>query len=235
MSTPHNTANPGDIAQTVLLPGDPLRAKVIAERFLKDPVQFNSVRNMFGFTGTYEGKKVSVMGTGMGMPSIGIYTSELVKFYGVKNMIRIGSCGSITDRIRIGSIVLAQGACTDSNFAHQYDLPGTFSAIASYDLLSRAVESARARKYDYAVGNIVSTDIFYNETEEWKSWAKMGCLANEMESYALYCIAARAGVNALALFTVSDSLVTGEATSAAERENNFTGMMQIALDVAASL
>ena len=175
------------------------------------------------------------MGTGMGMPSIGIYASELVKFYGVKNLIRIGSCGAITDKIKIGSIVMAQGACTDSNFAHQYDLPGTYSAIASYDLLSKAVESARSRKYDFEVGNIVSTDIFYNETEEWKNWAKMGCLANEMESYALYCIAARAGVNALALFTVSDSLVTGEATSAAERENNFTGMMQIALDVAASL
>ena len=179
--------------------------------------------------------RVSVMGTGMGMPSIGIYASELVKFYDVKNLIRIGSCGAITDKTRIGSIVMAQGACTDSNFAHQYDLPGTYSAIASYDLLSKAVESARSRKYDFEVGNIVSTDIFYNETEEWKKWAKMGCLANEMESYALYCIAARAGVNALALFTVSDSLVTGEATSAAERENNFTGMMQIALDVAASL
>lgn len=235
MSTPHNAANSGDIAQTVLLPGDPLRAKVISERFLKDAVQFNSVRNMYGFTGTYEGKRVSVMGTGMGMPSIGIYASELVKFYDVKNLIRIGSCGAITDKIRIGSIVMAQGACTDSNFAHQYDLPGTYSAIASYDLLSKAVESARSRKFDFEVGNIVSTDIFYNETEEWKKWAKMGCLANEMESYALYCIAARAGVNALALFTVSDSLVTGEATSAAERENNFTGMMQIALDVAASL
>lgn len=235
MSTPHNAANSGDIAQTVLLPGDPLRAKVISEKFLKDAVQFNSVRNMYGFTGTYEGKRVSVMGTGMGMPSIGIYASELVKFYDVKNLIRIGSCGAITDKIKIGSIVMAQGACTDSNFAHQYDLPGTYSAIASYDLLSKAVESARSRKYDFEVGNIVSTDIFYNETEEWKKWAKMGCLANEMESYALYCIAARAGVNALALFTVSDSLVTGEATSAAERENNFTGMMQIALDVAASL
>ena len=219
MSTPHNAANSGDIAQTVLLPGDPLRAKVISERFLKDAVQFNSVRNMYGFTGTYEGKRVSVMGTGMGMPSIGIYASELVKFYDVKNLIRIGSCGAITDKIKIGSIVMAQGACTDSNFAHQYDLPGTYSAIASYDLLSKAVKSARSRKYDFEVGNIVSTDIFYNETE----------------SYALYCIAARAGVNALALFTVSDSLVTGEATSAAERENNFTGMMQIALDVAASL
>ena len=235
MSTPHNAANSGDIAQTVLLPGDPLRAKVISERFLKDAVQFNSVRNMYGFTGTYEGKRVSVRGTGMGMPSIGIYASELVKFYDVKNLIRIGSCGAITDKIRIGSIVMAQGACTDSNFAHQYDLPGTYSAIASYDLLSKAVESARSRKFDFEVGNIVSTDIFYNETEEWKKWAKMGCLANEMESYALYCIAARAGVNALALYTVSDSLVTGEATSAAERENNFTGMMQIALDVAASL
>ena len=235
MSTPHNAANSGDIAQTVLLPGDPLRAKVISERFLKDAVQFNSVRNMYGFTGTYGGKRVSVMGTGMGMPSIGIYASELVKFYDVKNLIRIGSCGAITDKTKIGSIVMAQGACTDSNFAHQYDLPGTYSAIASYDLLSKAVESARSRKFDFEVGNIVSTDIFYNETEEWKKWAKMGCLANEMESYALYCIAARAGVNALALFTVSDSLVTGEATSAAERENNFTGMMQIALDVAASL
>ncbi|MDO5133955.1 MAG: purine-nucleoside phosphorylase [Eubacteriales bacterium] len=257
MGTPHNMANMGEIAKTVLLPGDPLRAKVIAETYLENPVQFNSVRNMFGFTGTYKGKEVSVMGTGMGMPSMGIYSHELIHFYGVKNLIRIGSCGSIARNVKIGDIVMAQGACTDSNYAHQYHLPGTFSALASFDLLRRAVKAAEARSYPYVVGNVLSSDIFYNDTPEWKSWARMGCLALEMESYALYCNAAAAnsllekiatdarakvdsilesaGVNALAIFTVSDSLLTGEATTAEERQNNFTNMMEVALDVAAEL
>ncbi|MBE5999126.1 MAG: purine-nucleoside phosphorylase [Sarcina sp.] len=235
MATPHNAAKIGEIAKTVLLPGDPLRAKVIADTFLEDPVQFNTVRNMFGFTGTYKGKAVSVMGTGMGIPSIGIYSHELIHVYGVQNLIRIGSCGAITDRVKIGDIVMAQGACTDSNYAYQYGLHGTFSAIADFGLLSAAVDAAKAHGFPYAVGNVNSTDIFYNELPTWKDWAKMGCLASEMETYALYCNAARAGVRALGIFTVSDSLVTGEETTAQERQNNFTNMMEVALDVAAQL
>ncbi|MBR2729730.1 MAG: purine-nucleoside phosphorylase [Eubacteriales bacterium] len=235
MATPHNAAKIGEIAKTVLLPGDPLRAKVIADTFLEDPVQFNAVRNMFGFTGTYKGKAVSVMGTGMGIPSIGIYSHELIHVYGAQNLIRIGSCGAITDRVKIGDIVMAQGACTDSNYAYQYGLHGTFSAIADFGLLSAAVDAAKAHGFPYAVGNVNSTDIFYNELPTWKDWAKMGCLASEMETYALYCNAARAGVRALGIFTVSDSLVTGEETTAQERQNNFTNMMEVALDVAAQL
>ena len=235
MATPHNAAKIGEIAKTVLLPGDPLRAKVIADTFLENPVQFNAVRNMFGFTGTYRGKPVSVMGTGMGIPSIGIYSHELIHVYGVQNLIRIGSCGAITDRVKIGDIVMAQGACTDSNYAYQYGLHGTFSAIADFGLLSAAVDAAKAHGFPYAVGNVNSTDIFYNELPTWKDWAKMGCLASEMETYALYCNAARAGVRALGIFTVSDSLVTGEETTAEERQNNFTNMMEVALDVAAQL
>lgn len=235
MATPHNAAKIGEIAKTVLLPGDPLRAKVIADTFLEDPVQFNTVRNMFGFTGTYKGKAVSVMGTGMGIPSIGIYSHELIHVYGVQNLIRIGSCGAITDRVKIGDIVMAQGACTDSNYAYQYCLHGTFSAIADFGLLSAAVDAAKTHGFPYAVGNVNSTDIFYNELPTWKDWAKMGCLASEMETYALYCNAARAGVRALGIFTVSDSLVTGEETTAQERQNNFTNMMEVALDVAAQL
>lgn len=254
MATPHNSANPGDIAKTVLLPGDPLRAKALAEKYLTDTVQFNSVRNMFGYTGSYKGKKVSVMGTGMGMPSIGIYSYELIHMYGVKNLIRIGSCGSITTKIKIGDILIAQGACTDSNYAYQYGLCGTYSAISDFDLLRRAVLSAEAHGFSYAVGNVFSTDIFYKEKPLWKDWAKMGCLGVEMETYALYCNAARAAfagegsddpasasdnpfedVKALGLFTVSDSLVTGEETTAEQRQNSFTEMMEVALDVAAEM
>ena len=254
MATPHNAANPGDIAKTVLLPGDPLRAKALAEKYLTDTVQFNSVRNMFGYTGTYKGKKVSVMGTGMGMPSIGIYTHELIHMYGVKNLIRIGSCGAITSKINIGDILIAQGACTDSNYAYQYGLSGTYSAISSFDLLRRAVLSAETHGFSYAVGNVFSTDLFYKEKPLWKDWAKMGCLGVEMETYALYCNAVRAAfagegsddpasapanpfedVKALGLFTVSDSLVTGEATTAEQRQNSFTEMMEVALDVALQL
>ena len=232
MSTPHNTARMGDIAETVLLPGDPLRAKFIAEHFLEDAVQFNSVRNMFGYTGTYNGKKVSVMGTGMGCASIGIYTYELIHFYGVKNLIRIGSCGAMQEDLKLGDIVMAIGANTDSNYAHQYQLPGTFSATASYDLLVKAQQSAEKNGFPYTVGNVLSSDIFYGETPEWKVWAKMGTLAAEMESFALYCNAARAGVKALGLFTVSDSMVTGEEMSTEDRQNSFTNMMKVALETA---
>lgn len=229
MSTPHNTAKPGDIAETVLLPGDPLRAQFIAENFLEDAVQFNAVRNMFGYTGTYKGKRVSVMGTGMGCPSIGIYTYELIRFYGVKNLIRIGSCGSMQEHVRLGDIVMAMGASTDSNYAHQYQLPGTYCATADYSLLSRAQKAAEEKGFRYVVGNVLSSDIFYTETPEWKQWAKMGVLAAEMESFALYCNAARAGVKALGIFTVSDSMVTAEEMPPEERQVGFTNMMEVAL------
>lgn len=232
MPTPHNAARKGDIAESILLPGDPLRAKVIADTFLEDAVQFNSVRNMFGFTGTYKGKKVSVMGTGMGMPSIGIYSHELIHFYGVKNLIRVGSCGTTSEDVKLGDIIMAQGACTDSNYVHHYQLPGIMSAISDYDLLKKAQETAEEEGFRYRVGNVLSADVFYTETPEWKSWAKMGVLGIEMESYALYCEAARAGVKALGIFTVSDSVVTGEATSAEERQNKFTNMMKVALETA---
>lgn len=233
MATPHNKAAKGDIAPSVLLPGDPLRAKFIAETFLSDVKQFNDVRNMFGFTGTYNGKPVSVMGTGMGCPSIGIYTYELIHFYDVKNLIRIGSCGAMTEELHLGDIVMAIGASTDSNYGAQYELPGTFSATASYPLLRKAQQAAEDFGFPYKVGNVLSSDVFYGDTEgRTMKWTKMGILAAEMESYALYCNAARAGVNALAIFSVSDSIVTGEAMSAEDRQNSFTNMMKVALETA---
>ncbi len=232
MATPHNSASMGDIAESVLLPGDPLRAKYVAEHFLENPVEFNHVRNMLGFTGTYKGKKVSVMGTGMGMPSIGIYTHELIHFYGVKNLIRIGSCGGIDPTLELGDIVMASSASTDSNYAHQYQLPGTYSAGATFELLDKAVQSARENNFRYKVGNVLSSDLFYTETPEWKQWSKMGLLAVEMESYALYCNAARAGVNALGIFSVSDSVVNGTELDADARQNSFTNMMKVALETA---
>lgn len=235
MGTPHNSAGMGDIAETVLLPGDPLRAKFIAENFLEDVTCFNSVRNMFGYTGTYKGKRVSVMGTGMGCASIGIYSYELIHFYGVKNLIRIGSCGAMQENVKLGDIVMAAGASTDSSFAHQYQLPGTFSAVAAYPLLYRAQQAAEKHGYPYCIGNVLSSDVFYNETEEWKIWAKMGILAVEMESFALYCNAARAGVHALGIFTVSDSMISHEEMSAQERQEGFTNMMTVALEAALEL
>ncbi|KIR01344.1 Purine nucleoside phosphorylase [Lachnospiraceae bacterium TWA4] len=234
MATPHNEANLGDIAKTVLLPGDPLRAKYIAEHFLENPTCFNTVRNMFGYTGTYKGKKVSVMGTGMGCPSIGIYTYELIHNYQVENLIRIGSCGAACTDLKLSELVFAMGACTDSNYAHQYELPGTFSATASYELLHEAVHKAEELSVNYHVGNVLTSDIFYTETPEWKSWAKMGVLAIEMETYALYCNASRAGVRALGIFSVSDSMVTGEALPAKARQESFTDMMKVALETAIS-
>ncbi|MDD8049374.1 MAG: purine-nucleoside phosphorylase [Thomasclavelia sp.] len=233
MSTPHNEAVKGDIAKTVLMPGDPLRAKFIAETYLENVHQFNAVRNMFGYTGEYKGHKVSVMGSGMGMPSIGIYCYELYNFYDVENIIRVGTCGSMQKDIHIKDVIIAQGACTDSNWANQYELPGTFSAISSYSLLEKAVTKAKEMKLKYYVGNVFSSDVFYGATNHNEDWGKMGCLAVEMESYALFCTAAYLGKKALGIFTVSDSVVAKETpTTPQERQKSFTDMMEIALEVA---
>lgn len=233
MTTPHISANKGDIAETILMPGDPLRAKFIADTFLKDVVQFNAIRNMFGYTGTYKGKKISVMGSGMGIPSIGIYSYELINFYGVKNLIRVGSCGAYSEDLELYDIILGMGACTNSNYAKQYNLPGTFSAIASWDLLYKAKQVAEDKGIDVKVGNILSSDVFYNpDSQVYKKWASMGVLAVEMEAYALYCNAAAAGVNALTILTVSDSLVSKLETTSHERERGFGQMMEIALELA---
>ena len=231
--TPHiGCSEQGVIAETVLLPGDPLRAKFIADTFLEDVVQFNTVRNMFGYTGTYKGKKISVMGSGMGIPSIGIYSYELIHFYGVKNLIRIGSCGSIREDVKIRDVIIGMGACTNSNYAAQYELPGTY-AIASWDLLNKAVNVANEKGIEVKVGNILSSDTFYDaQKDSWKKWSAMGVMGIEMEAAALYMNAAYAGVNALCILTVSDSLVTHEVTSAEERQNTFTQMMEIALELA---
>ena len=233
MTTPHNSAKKGDIAETILLPGDPLRAKFIADNFLENVTQFNTVRNMFGYTGTYNGKKVSVMGTGMGCASIGIYSYELIHFYGVKNLIRIGSCGAFDPKLKLYDVIMGMGASTDSNFATQYQLPGTYSATASYELLEKARNVAKENGIPTTVGNILSSDIFYGaDPDSWKKWAKMGVLAVEMESFALYCNAAYGGANALTILTVSDSLANHEETTAEEREKAFTNMMKIALGLA---
>ncbi len=233
MSTPHNEANKGDIASTVLMPGDPLRAKYLAEHFLEDVKTFNTVRNMLGYTGYYHGKRVSIMGSGMGMPSIGIYAYELFNMYDVEKIIRIGSCGAIQENVHVRDIVIAQGACTDSHFAHQFELPGTFSAISNYELLEAAVTLAKEKGVPYHVGNVVASDLFYHDDQDSdKKWAKMGCLALEMESYALFALASRYGKKALTLLTVSDSMITHEETTAKEREETFTAMMEIALEIA---
>ncbi len=232
MNTPHINTNGNKIAESILLPGDPLRAKFIADNFLTDVVQFNSVRNMLGFTGKYKAKEVSVMGTGMGMPSIGIYSYELISKFGVKNLIRIGSCGALQENLKLYDIVIGQGASTNSNFAHQYNLPGTFAPLASYELLSKSVSTANNLGIDVHVGNILSTDIFYNDNKEAElSWKKMGILGVEMEAAALYMNAARLGANALCILTVSDNLITHEETTAEERQTAFVNMMKISLEM----
>ncbi len=196
-------------------------------------MQFNAVRNAFGYTGTYKGKKVSVMGTGMGMPSIGIYSFELIHTYGVKNLIRVGSCGAFQEHLKLYDILIGMGASTNSNFASQYGLPGTYAPTASWELLKKAVDVAAEKGFPVNVGNILSSDIFYNDNPEaWKKWANMGVLGVEMEAAALYMNAARAGVNALCILTVSDSLVTHEVTTSEERQTAFTKMMEIALEIA---
>lgn len=231
--TPHNGAKSGDIAKTVLMPGDPLRAKFIAETYLEDVVCFNTVRNMLGFTGTYKEKRVSVMGGGMGMPSIGIYSYELYHFYDVDNIIRIGSAGGIADDIKLRDIVIGMGASTNSNFAAQYQLPGTFAPIADFGLLRKAVETAEKKNIKTVVGNILSSDTFYDDNSNANSlWRKMNILAVEMEAAALYMNAARAGKKALCILTISDHVFTGESLSAEDRQLTFRDMMEIALEIA---
>lgn len=231
--TPHNNAKLGDIAKTVLMPGDPLRAKFIAETYLEDVTCFNTVRNMFGYTGTYKGKRISVMGGGMGMPSIGIYSYELYHFYEVDNIIRIGSAGGVSDDVHVRDIVIGMGASTNSNFAHQYNLPGTFAPICNYELLEKAVTTARQLNIKTVVGNILSSDVFYDDDQTASDkWKKMGILCTEMEAAGLYMNAARAGKKALCILTISDHLYTGESLSAEDRQVSFREMMEIALELA---
>lgn len=230
--TPHIKPNGVEIAETILLPGDPLRAKFIAENFLENPVLFNEVRGMLGYTGEYKGKKVSVMGTGMGTPSMALYSWELINIFGVKNLIRIGSCGAIQDNINLYDIVLAMGAATDSNYAHQFNLPGEFPITASYELLEKAKNIADKKNYTVHVGNVLSSDIFYNADESaLNKWAKMGILSAEMETAGLYLNAASAGVKALTILTVSDHIFRHEQTTQEERQTAFTNMMEIALEL----
>ena len=235
MSTPHNSAKMGDFAKTVLMPGDPLRAKFIAETFLKDAKLVNNVRGIHGYTGTYDGVPVSVMASGMGMPSIGIYSHELYTQYGVENIMRIGSAGAISEKLKLRDVVAAQGACTNSNFAHQYEMPGTIAPIADFTLLETAVRVAREMGVEMPVGNLLSSDTFYDASQSTMKWAKMGALAVEMEAAALYMTAMSLGKRALAICSISDSLVTGEELSAEERQNTFTTMMEIALKTAVAM
>ena len=231
--TAHNSAKAGDFAKTVLMPGDPLRAKYIAETYLENPRQVTAVRNMFGYTGTYKGKEISVMGGGMGMPSIGIYSYELFNFYDVDQIIRIGSAGALQDHMKLMDVVIGMGACTDSNYAYQYGLPGTFAPIADYELLNKAVETAKRQGTNVVVGNVLSSDVFYNANPNVNGlWRSMGVLAVEMEAAALYMNAAKAGKKALCMLTISDHLYTGESLSAEDRQLGFGKMMEIALELA---
>lgn len=233
MTTPHNEAAKGSIAKTVLMPGDPLRARFIAENFLENAVCFNTVRNMFGYTGTYKGKEVSVMGSGMGMPSMGIYSYELFAEYDVENIIRIGSAGGYAEDVKVRDVIMAMAVSTDSNYAVQYNLGGTFAPTADFGLLMKAVSAAEENGIPYKVGNVLSTDVFYHVADDFaKKWRDMGVLATEMECAALYMNAAYLGKKALGIFTVSDHLFTGESLSAKERETSFTDMMKIALETA---
>ena len=230
--TPHIMAKNGDFAETVLMPGDPLRSKFIAENFLDNPVLVNNIRGVQGYTGTYKGKKVSVMASGMGMPAIGIYSYELFNFYDIKNIIRVGSAGAISKDLKVRDIVIGLGACTNSNYGAQFQLPGLFAPIASYELVSKAVEASKKLGVKPFVGNLYSSDSFYDDSASLGIWQKMGVLAVEMEAAALYMNAARAGKNALCICTISDCPFTGEECSAKERETSFTKMMEIALEIA---
>lgn len=234
--TPHINAKPGDFGRTVLMPGDPLRAKFIAENFLTNPVLVNNVRGVQGYTGEYKGVKVSVMASGMGMPSIGIYSYELFNFFDVDNIIRVGSAGGMQENVHVRDLVFGMGASTNSCYGAQFGLPGSFSAIASYPLMAAAIEAAKENGADYHVGNILSSDTFYSDDAEASAkWRKLGVMAVEMEAAALYMNAARAGKNALAILTISDHLLTGETTTAEERQNSFTQMMEVALETAVKM
>jgi len=228
--TPHITAKAGDFAKTVLMPGDPLRAKFIAETYLENPMQINEIRGMLAYTGTYQDKPVSVMGSGMGMPSMGIYSYELYNFYGVDNIIRVGTAGGIRKDLNIGDIVVGLGACSDTNFAANYNLPGTFAPTADYGLLKKAQASADRLGIPLIAGNVLSSDVFYVEDfENFEKWLKMGVLAVEMEAAALYMTAARAGKAALCICSISDTIFTKQALAADERRTAFTRMMEVAL------
>lgn len=229
--TPHNAAKYGEIAETVLMAGDPLRAKLMAEKFLENPVQYNTVRGMLGYTGTYHGKRVSVQGHGMGIPSIGIYTYELFHFYDVQQIVRVGSAGALVPDLHVGDLVIAMGACTDSNYGHQFDLPCRLAPVADFSLLRRAVEAAEKMEKTYRVGTIYSSDVFYDPSDSQKKLAAFGVLAVEMETSGLYINAAEAGRKALTICTVSDNLVTGECASAEKRQNSFTDMMEVAFEL----
>ena len=240
--TPHINAKPEDFGQTVLMTGDPLRSKYIAENFLENAKLVNNVRGVQGYTGFYKGVKVSVMASGMGIPSIGIYSYELYNAFGVQNIMRIGSAGSINPDIHVRDIVIAQGACTDTNFLHQYHIDGTFAPIASYDMMRKAVESCEAVGATYHVGNVLSTDNFYNDDEGLPevlqtvpAWRKMGVMACEMEAAGLYMTAARWKKNALCICTIYDHMLTGEALPAEERQTSFREMMEVALETAVKL
>jgi len=235
MSTPHNSAKAGDFARTVLMPGDPLRSAFIAETFLEAPRLVNNVRGIQGYTGTYRDVPVSVMASGMGMPSMGIYCHELYEEYGVENILRIGSAGAISKKLKLRDVIAAQGVCTDSSFAHQFQLPGTFAPIADFTLLETAVAVARGMGVEMPVGNLLSSDVFYDASGSTMKWADMGVLAVEMESAALYMTAAHLGKRALAICSISDSIVTGEALSAEDRQTTFTTMMKIALETAVKM
>ena len=235
MATPHISAEKGDFAKTVLMPGDPLRAKFIADTFLKDVRQVTGVRGMLGFTGTYEGRPISVMGSGMGMPSIGIYSHELYTQYGVENIIRVGSAGALRADLELGSVVAGQGACTNSSFADQYELGVHYAPIADFDLLMAAVESARELGVKMPVGNLYSSDTFYDAAGRNDRMKKMGVMAVEMEAAALYCTAAFLGKRALAICSISDNLVLGTELTPQERQTTFTNMMKIGLEAAVKM
>lgn len=231
--TPHIGAERGEIAESILLPGDPLRARMIAEKFFTDPVQFNSTRNMLGFTGTWNGKRISVMGTGMGCPSMGIYSHELIHAYGVRELIRVGTAGAMNEKVKVRDLVLAMGACSNTGYTKLFGLPGEFSCISSFRLLRKAAEAAEKHGLSFHVGNVLTSDMFYSPVKKEKTvpdFADMGVLAAEMETAALYANAALAGADALTICTVSDSMVTGETTTAEERETSFLDMVQVALE-----
>jgi purine-nucleoside phosphorylase len=235
-NTAHIKANPSDFAKTVLMPGDPLRSKFVAETFLENPKLVNNVRGVQGYTGTYKGVPITVMASGMGMPSIGIYSYELYNFFGVENIIRIGSAGALADHVNLRDVIIGMGACTNSCYQDQYNLNGKFAPIANFELLTHAVEAAKELGVNYHVGNILSSDVFYHADPAFNdAWRKMGVLGIEMEAAALYMNAAVAGKRALAICTVSDHIIRGEALDADSRQTSFTDMMNIALNVGVAM
>ena len=234
MSTPHNAAEKGEIAEVVLMPGDPLRAQFVAQSFLEGAVCFNTIRGMLGYTGTYRGKRVSVMGSGMGIPSICIYAHELYSFYGVESIVRIGTVGGLAPEVRLRDLIVAQGACTNSGLISHLGLPGTFAPIADYGLMRKAVEAATRMGMPFHVGNVLSSDVFYDESAAFEDWVRLGVLGVEMETAGLYVCAAQAQKRALTIATVSDLPLAGESLGATERQVGFTQMMDVALEVVTS-